>query len=54
MVLEIKVPTGATHFSDLKVLSIQLITYIFSFVILSMYWNNNHNLFPNAQTVKNK
>ncbi len=43
MVLELRPPEG-TSLDSLKDLSATLISYILSFVILGIYWNNHHHL----------
>jgi uncharacterized membrane protein len=53
MVLEMKVPKGAS-FEDLRpVLSI-LLSYILSFVFVLIYWNNHHHLFQAVKHVNGK
>ena len=44
MVLELKVPHGA----DLAALSVLLpvfLTYVLSFIVIGIYWNNHHHMF---------
>jgi uncharacterized membrane protein len=43
MVLELKVPHG-TNLDVLQALVPVLLTYILSFVIVAIYWNNHHHL----------
>jgi len=44
MVLELKVPHG-TDLSALSPLLPVLLTYLLSFVVLGIYWNNHHHMF---------
>lgn len=50
MVLELRVPHGA-DWRALKPLVPLLLTYVLSFVILGIYWNNHHHLFHAAQKI---
>jgi uncharacterized membrane protein len=43
MVLDMKVPTGAT-FAALKSVLPVFLSYVLSFVYLGIYWNNHHHL----------
>jgi uncharacterized membrane protein len=43
MVLEMKVPAHAEHFSDLKPIVPIFVRYALSFVYLAIYWNNHHH-----------
>lgn len=44
MVLEIKVPHGAA-WVDVKPLIPVVLSYLFSFIYVGIYWNNHHHLF---------
>ena len=50
MVLELKVPHG-TDWSALRPLLPVFLTYVLSFVILGIYWNNHHHLLHAARHV---
>jgi TMEM175 potassium channel family protein len=50
MVLDLKVPHGA-QWSDLAPLVPNLLSYLLSFVILGIYWNNHHHLFQATEHV---
>ncbi|HVY73464.1 MAG TPA: TMEM175 family protein [Puia sp.] len=53
MVLEIKTPHG-TGWQDLKPMAPILLTYLFSFIYVGIYWNNHHHLFHVVQRVNGK
>lgn len=44
MVLEIKVPHGVA-WADIKPLIPVVLSYLFSFIYVGIYWNNHHHLF---------
>jgi uncharacterized membrane protein len=44
MVLELKVPHG-TDFVALSPLLPVFLTYVLSFIVISIYWNNHHHMF---------
>jgi len=50
MVLELKVPHGA-DWEALKPLFPVLLSYVLSFVLLGIYWNNHHHLLQAVQEV---
>ena len=50
MVLELKVPVGASV-EVLRPLIPVFLSYVLSFVILGIYWNNHHHLFQAARHV---
>src|SRR5262245_8301708 len=50
MVLELRVPHGADP-AELKPLLPVLLSYVLSFVILGIYWNNHHHLMQAVQHV---
>jgi uncharacterized membrane protein len=50
MVLELKVPVGASV-EVLRPLIPVFLSYVLSFVILGIYWNNHHHLFQAARQV---
>ncbi|HEU5410046.1 MAG TPA: TMEM175 family protein, partial [Candidatus Acidoferrales bacterium] len=50
MVLEMKPPAGATLAALRPVLSVFL-TYVLSFVMIAIYWNNHHHLLHAIQRV---
>jgi uncharacterized membrane protein len=53
MVLELKIPTGGS-FQDFKETLPMLQTYIFSFVMVWIYWNNHHHLFQSVKHISGK
>lgn len=53
MVLEIKTPHGHT-WSDIKPLIPILLSYLFSFIYVGIYWNNHHHLFHIVKTINGK
>jgi uncharacterized membrane protein len=53
MVLEIKAPSGATLAALLASLPI-LLTYVFSFVNVGIFWNNHHHMLHAAERVDGK
>ncbi|HZQ78659.1 MAG TPA: TMEM175 family protein [Acidimicrobiia bacterium] len=53
MVLELHAPHG-TEFADLKPLASVFLTYVLSFVILGIYWNNHHHLLQAARAVNGR
>ena len=50
MVLELQVPHGA-DFAALRTLTPIFLSYVLSFVILGIYWNNHHHLWQAANRV---
>lgn len=50
MVLELRVPEGATLVA-LRPLVPSFLTYLLSFVMLGIYWNNHHHMFQLADRV---
>ncbi len=50
MVLELRPPQGVT-LSDLGPLLPKFLSYVLSFVIVAIYWNNHHHLLHAAQRV---
>ena len=53
MVLELKVPHGADA-DALRPLTPVFLTYILSFVYLSIYWNNHHHMLHAAERINGK
>ena len=53
MVLELKVPEGAT-WEVLQSLLPIFLTYILSFVMLGIYWNNHHHMLHAAERINGK
>ena len=51
MVLEIKVPHDAPTFEDLKPLFPIFLSYILSFAMVLIYWNNHHHIFQSVEGV---
>jgi len=51
MVLELRAPQHANHFSDLKPLLPVFLTYLMSFVYVGIYWNNHHHMLQVTQHV---
>jgi len=50
MVLELRTPIGP-RFQDLRELAPDALSYLLSFVILGIYWNNHHHLLQAAKGV---
>src|SRR5678816_2039351 len=50
MVLELKVPEGAT-LDALKPLFPVFLTYVLSFIVLGIYWNNHHHMLHATEQV---
>jgi len=50
MVLELRTPIGP-RFQDLRELTPDALSYLLSFVILGIYWNNHHHLLQAAKGV---
>src|SRR5215510_6330192 len=50
MVLELRVPIGA-NFAALRPVTPVFLSYVLSFVILGIYWNNHHHLFQAVEHV---
>jgi uncharacterized membrane protein len=53
MVLELKVPHG-TDWEALRPLVPVSLTYVLSFVMLGIYWNNHHHMLQAAQRINGK
>lgn len=53
MVLEMKIPEGF-HFVDLLPVVPVVLSYLFSFIILGIYWNNHHHLLQATTRVNGK
>lgn len=53
MVLEMKIPEGS-RFEDLLPVVPVALSYLFSFVILGIYWNNHHHLMQATTRVNGK
>lgn len=53
MVLELKIPHG-DNWSALMPLFPVFLTYVLSFVILGIYWNNHHHMFQATQRIDGK
>lgn len=53
MVLEIKTPHGVS-WEDIKPLVPILLSYLFSFIYVGIYWNNHHHLFHIVKKVNGK
>lgn len=53
MVLELKVPEGA-EWSDLFTLLPKFLSYILSFMMVIIYWNNHHHIFQTVEKVNGK
>lgn len=53
MVLEMKIPEGS-HFEDLLPVLPVALSYLFSFIILGIYWNNHHHLMQATTKVNGK
>src|SRR5579863_9364348 len=50
MVLELKVPTGAA-WSSLRPIVPTFLSYVLSFVLLGIYWNNHHHLLQATERI---
>ena len=44
MVLELRIPEGAADWEALQPIAPVFITYVLSFVVVGIYWNNHHHL----------
>jgi uncharacterized membrane protein len=53
MVLELEVPEGA-EWKDLYSLLPKFLSYVLSFMMILIYWNNHHHLFQAVQKVTGK
>ncbi len=53
MVLELEVPHGA-EWNNLLELAPKFLSYLFSFIMVWIYWNNHHHLFQSVQKVNGK
>lgn len=53
MVLELKVPKGS-EWKDLMALLPKFISYILSFTMILIYWNNHHHIFQTVEKVNGK
>lgn len=53
MVLELKVPEGA-EWNDLFALLPKFLSYILSFTMVLIYWNNHHHIFQTVEKVDGK
>ena len=51
MVLELKVPHGASLHNDLLPLLPVFLSYVLSFVYVGIYWNNHHHMLHASTTV---
>ena len=51
MVLEIKVPHDADTFEALKPLVPVFLSFVLSFIMILIYWNNHHHLFKSVDRV---
>jgi uncharacterized membrane protein len=53
MVLELKIPQGS-DWTALKPLSVTLLSYLLSFVLVATYWVNHHHLFQVVRQVNGR
>jgi uncharacterized membrane protein len=53
MVLELKVPEGA-EWHDLSPLLPKILSYILSFMMILIYWNNHHHVFQTVEKVNGR
>jgi uncharacterized membrane protein len=53
MVLEMKAPSGA-EWDNLSELIPKFMSYLFSFIMVWIYWNNHHHLFQTVKKVDGK
>ena len=51
MVLELRIPEGGTDWAALRPIVPVFITYVLSFVMLGIYWNNHHHLIHAADRI---
>jgi len=51
MVLELRIPEGGTDWDALRPIVPVFITYVLSFVMLGIYWNNHHHLIHAADRI---
>jgi len=52
MVLELKIPHGTDWEKDIAPLIPAFISYVFSFIMLGIYWGNHHHLIHTIKEVK--
>lgn len=52
MVLELKVPEGHDFLDLVHTSGVGLLTYLLSFVYVSIYWNNHHHMFHLVRQVR--
>ncbi len=52
MVLELRIPEGGADWDALRPIIPVFITYVLSFVMLGIYWNNHHHLIHAADRIK--
>jgi uncharacterized membrane protein len=53
MVLELHIPHGS-HWSDVRPLVPVFLTYVLSFVILGIYWNNHHHMLQATERINGR
>lgn len=53
MVLELRAPHGS-EWRDLNELVPKFLSYLFSFIVVWIYWNNHHHMFQTVQKVNGK
>jgi uncharacterized membrane protein len=53
MVLELKIPHGS-QWADVRPLVPVFLTYVLSFVILGIYWNNHHHMLQAAERINGR
>jgi uncharacterized membrane protein len=51
MVLELRIPEGGADWAALRPIIPVFITYVLSFVMLGIYWNNHHHLLHAADRI---
>ena len=51
MVLELRIPEGGADWAALRPIIPVFITYVLSFVMLGIYWNNHHHLIHAADRI---
>jgi uncharacterized membrane protein len=53
MVLELHIPDGS-HWADVRPLLPIFLTYVLSFVILGIYWNNHHHMLQATERINGR
>lgn len=54
MVLDLRIPRGASNLAALKIVLLPFLAYVLSFIYIGIYWNNHHHLLQASQSVNGK